>query len=70
MPPLQDLSFDLGAAWDKMQKIIPRGGSGQLAVNVSMAHRESAFVSVLKTIQSESAALPRSWACLQSAQLR
>jgi hypothetical protein len=53
LPPLQDLSFDPGAAWDKMQKIILPGGSGQLAVNVSMAHRESAFVSVLKTINSE-----------------
>ena len=29
------------------------GGSGQLAVNVSVAHRESNFVAVLKTINSE-----------------
>jgi hypothetical protein len=36
-----------------MQKIILPGGSGQLAVNVSMAHRESAFVAVLKNINSE-----------------
>jgi hypothetical protein len=53
LPPLQNLSFDPGSTWEKMQKIILPGGSGQLAVNVSMAHRESAFVAVLKTINSE-----------------
>jgi uncharacterized membrane protein YgcG len=53
LPPLQNLSFDPGSAWEKMQKIILPGGSGQLAVNVSMAHKESAFVSVLKTVNSE-----------------
>jgi hypothetical protein len=53
LPPLQNLSFDPGSAWDKMQKIILPGGAGQLAVNVSMAHKESAFVTVLKTINSE-----------------
>ena len=53
LPPLQNLSFDPGSAWEKMQKIILPGGSGQLAVNVSMAHRESNFVAVLKTINSE-----------------
>jgi hypothetical protein len=53
LPPLQNLSFDPGSAWEKMQKIILPGGSGQLAVNVSMAHRESAFVTVLKTVNSE-----------------
>lgn len=36
-----------------MQKIILPGGSGQLAVNVSMVHRESSFVAVLKTVNSE-----------------
>ena len=53
LPPLQNLSFDPGSAWEKMQKIILPGGSGQLAVNVSMAHRESALVSLLKTVNSE-----------------
>ena len=47
-PPLQNLGFDPGSAWEKMQKIILPGGSSQLAVNVSMAHRESTLVSVLK----------------------
>ena len=53
LPPLQNLSFDPGSAWEKMQKIILPGGSGQLAVNVSMAHRESTFVAVLKMVNSE-----------------
>lgn len=53
LPPLQNLSFDPGSSWEKMQKIILPGGSGQLAVNVSMAHKESTFVSVLKNINSE-----------------
>ncbi len=53
LPPLQNLSFDPGSTWEKMQKIILPGGSGQIAVNVSMAHKESAFVSVLKLINSE-----------------
>jgi hypothetical protein len=53
LPPLQNLSFDPGSSWEKMQKIILPGGSGQLAVNVSMAHKESTFVAVLKNINSE-----------------
>jgi hypothetical protein len=53
LPPLQNLNFDPGSSWDKMQKIILPGGSGQLAVNVSMAHRESQFVAILKSINSE-----------------
>jgi hypothetical protein len=53
LPPLQNLNFNPGSAWEKMQKIILPGGSGQLAVNVSMAHRESSFVAILKTINSE-----------------
>lgn len=53
LPPLQNLGFDPGSAWEKMQKIILPGGSGQLAVNVSMAHRESTFVTVLKMVNSE-----------------
>lgn len=53
LPPLQNLNFDPGSSWEKMQKIILPGGSGQLAVNVSMAHKESTFVSVLKNINSE-----------------
>jgi hypothetical protein len=53
LPPLQNLNFDPGSSWEKMQKIILPGGSGQLAVNVSMAHKESSFVAVLKSINSE-----------------
>lgn len=53
LPPLQNLSFDPGSSWEKMQKIILPGGSGQLAVNVSMAHKESTFVAILKNVNSE-----------------
>ncbi|HTV08031.1 MAG TPA: hypothetical protein VMD97_03185 [Candidatus Aquilonibacter sp.] len=53
LPPLQNLSFDPGSSWEKMQKIILPGGSGQIAVNVSMAHKESTFVAVLKSVNSE-----------------
>lgn len=53
LPPLQNLSFDPGSSWEKMQKIILPGGSGQLAVNLSMAHKESTFVAVLKNINGE-----------------
>jgi hypothetical protein len=53
LPPLQNLNFDPGSSWEKMQKIILPGGSGQVAVNVSMAHKESTFVTVLKNINSE-----------------
>lgn len=53
LPPLQNLSFDPGSTWEKMQKIVLPGGSGQIAVNVSMAHKESTFVAVLKSINSE-----------------
>jgi hypothetical protein len=50
LPPMQNLSFDPGAASQKMKQVILPGGSGQWAVNLSMAHKESALVGVLKTV--------------------
>ena len=47
---LQNLSFDPGAASQKMKQVVLPGGSGQWAVNLSMAHRQSTFCSVLQTI--------------------
>jgi hypothetical protein len=35
-----------------MKQVILPGGSGQWAVNLSMAHKESAFVGILKTVSS------------------
>jgi hypothetical protein len=50
LPPMQNLSFDPGAASAKMKQVVLPGGSGQWAVNLSMAHKESAFCSALQTI--------------------
>jgi len=52
LPPMQNLSFDPGAASQKMKQVVLPGGSGQWAVNLSMAHKQSQFVSVLQTITS------------------
>jgi hypothetical protein len=52
LPPMQNLSFDPGAASQKMKQVILPGGSGQWAVNLSMAHKQSSFVSVLQTLSS------------------
>lgn len=52
LPPMQNLSFDPGAASQKMKQVVLPGGSGQWAVNLSMAHKESSFVSVLKTVSN------------------
>jgi hypothetical protein len=49
---MQNLSFDPGAASQKMKQVVLPGGSGQWAVNLSMAHKESTFCSVLQTMTS------------------
>ena len=53
LPPMQDLSFDPATTWEKMQKIVLPGGSGKWAVNLSMAHKESQFVTIMKSITTE-----------------
>lgn len=50
LPPMQNLSFDPGAASQKMKQVILPGGSGQWAVNLSMAHKQSSFVGILQMI--------------------
>ena len=52
LPPMQNLSFDPGTASQRMKQVILPGGSGQWAVNLSMAHKESALCSVLKMVSS------------------
>lgn len=52
LPPMQNLSFDPGEASAKMKQVVLPGGSGQWAVNLSMAHKESTFCSVLQTVSS------------------
>ena len=53
LPPLQDLSFDPGTSSQRMQQMILPGGSGQMAVNLSMAHKDSMFLTVIKTLSTE-----------------
>jgi hypothetical protein len=53
LPPLQNLSFDPATTYQKMQQIILPGGSAQLAVNLSMAHKDSTFLTVLKILTTE-----------------
>ncbi|MGB9031268.1 MAG: hypothetical protein WCC27_14200, partial [Acidobacteriaceae bacterium] len=57
LPPLQNLSFDPASAAQNMQKIVLPGGSGHLAVNVSMVHKESAFWTVIKTLVNDATAV-------------
>jgi hypothetical protein len=53
LPPMQDLSFDPATSWEKMQKIILPGGVGKWAVNLSMAHKESQFITIMKSLTTE-----------------
>jgi len=53
LPPLQDLSFDPGSASQKMNQMVLPGGAGQMAVNLSMAHKDSTFLTILKTLTTE-----------------
>ena len=53
LPPLQDLSFDPAAASQKMKQMVLPGGAGQMAVNLSMAHKDSTFLNIMKTLTNE-----------------
>jgi hypothetical protein len=53
LPPLQDLSFDPGTASQKMQQMVLPGGTGQVAVNLSMTHKDSMFFTIIKTLSTE-----------------
>jgi hypothetical protein len=53
LPPLQNLSFDPATTGEKMQQIVLPGGAAQMAVNVSMAHKDSMFLSVIKSLTAE-----------------
>ncbi len=53
LPPLEDLSFDPSSSTQKMSQMVLPGGSGQLAVNLSMTHKDSAFFTILKTLTTE-----------------
>ena len=53
LPPLQDLSFDPSKGSQKMSQIVLPGGSGQVAVNLSMTHKESTLYSIIKNLTNE-----------------
>lgn len=50
LPALQNLSFDPASSMQNMSQIVLPGGLAHLAVNVSMMHRESQFLSILNTL--------------------
>jgi len=53
LPPLEDLSFDPSSTSQKMKQMVLPGGSGQMAVNLSMTHKDSMFFSVIKNLTNE-----------------
>jgi hypothetical protein len=68
LPPMQNLSFDPGAASQKMKQVLLPGGSGQWAVNLSMAHKESSFrAASCRPSAATRASSRRSSACRRSA---
>jgi hypothetical protein len=53
LPPLQDLSFDPSKGSQKMSSMVLPGGSGQVAVNLSMTHKESTLYTIIKGLTNE-----------------
>jgi hypothetical protein len=53
LPPLQDLSFNPGQGSQKMSSMVLPGGSGQVAVNLSMTRKESMLYTIIKGLTNE-----------------
>jgi hypothetical protein len=53
LPPLEDLSFDPSTSAQKTKQMVLPGGSGQMAVNLSMTHKDSLFFSIIKNLNTE-----------------
>jgi hypothetical protein len=53
LPPLEDLSFDPSSNSQKMNQMVLPGGAGQMAVNLSMTHKDSMFYTIIKTLNTE-----------------
>jgi hypothetical protein len=53
LPPLEDLSFNPSSNAQKMSQIVLPGGSGQVAVNLSMTHKESTLYTIIKNLSNE-----------------
>jgi len=53
LPPLEDLSFNPSSSSQKMNQMVLPGGAGQMAVNLSMTHKESMFYTIIKNMTDE-----------------
>jgi hypothetical protein len=53
LPPLEDLSFDPATSAQKTKQMVLPGGSGQMAVNLSMTHKDSMFFTIIKNLSTE-----------------
>jgi hypothetical protein len=53
LPPLEDLSFDPSSGTQKMNQMVLPGGAGQMAVNLSMTHKDSLFYTIIKNLNTE-----------------
>jgi len=53
LPPLEDLSFSPSSTSQKMNQMVLPGGAGQMAVNLSMTHKESMFYTIIKNMTDE-----------------
>jgi hypothetical protein len=57
LPPLENLKFDPSASMQNMSNIVLPGGKANLAVNVSMLHKTSPFLTVLNSLAGDAAQL-------------
>ncbi|MGD0796254.1 MAG: hypothetical protein ABR910_00900 [Acidobacteriaceae bacterium] len=53
LPPLEDLSFDPATSAQKTKQMVLPGGSGQMAVNLSMTHKDSLLFTIIKNLNTE-----------------
>jgi len=53
LPPLEDLSFDPATTAQKTKQMVLPGGSGQMAVNLSMTHKDSLLFTIIKNLNTE-----------------
>lgn len=57
LPPLENLGFDPSTSMKNMSNIVLPGGLAHMAVNVSMLHKTSPFLTVLNTLAGDAATL-------------
>jgi hypothetical protein len=53
LPPLEDLTFDPATTAQKTKQMVLPGGSGQMAVNLSMTHKDSLLFTIIKNLNTE-----------------